>query len=221
MFGPLARLLWRPVPAIALRIEQFRAQQFAERFVVGVVLQGGAAQLANMLVAINADLDADRDGVWSTRTTTSLRGASTRAARREHEAAGGVADDALVRAADVRLFVVSRDHDAMRSVLRAYGNAPQLAYYAHRNYTAPGDEGGVIDMWLLSMCDLVYTTPGAIDTLGALFSRRPYVVQLDGRGKRGVADAQCQPCLSLSGIAKTKCYNKAMAFPEQPFKCEV
>lgn len=74
-------------------------------------------------------------------------------------------------------------------------------------------------MWLLSLADVVYTTPFSIDTLGALFSRRPYLVQLDG-AKHGIADQQCQPCLSLSGISKARCYNDAMRFPQPTFKCE-
>lgn len=165
MFGPLARKLWRPLPHLTQRIETYRQRHFAGRFVVGVVLQGGAAQFANVLAAINADLRDDRDGIWSTRatilrssssssstsnndaksaTTTSAAAEVTLAARmrrRQQRAVGTLADDVLIRAADVRVFVVSRDHSAMRSVLREYGNAPQLLHYAHRNYTAPGDEG--------------------------------------------------------------------------------
>jgi hypothetical protein len=234
MFGPLARKLWRPLPHLSQRIETFRQRHFVGRFVVGVVLQGGAAQFANVLAAINADLRDDRDGIWSTRaslmrhnnnhTTTSEEAdeaLAKRLLRRQARAAGVLADDALVRgAADVRLFVVSHDHVAMRSVLREYGNAAQLVHYPHRNYTAPGDEGALVDMWLLALSDVVYTTPYSLDTLGALFSHRPYVVQLDGGAKHGIADQQCQPCLSLSGISKARCYNSAMHFPQPPFKCE-
>jgi hypothetical protein len=232
MFGELARRLFRPRLELARRIDAFRRRHFAGFTVVGVALRGDAAQFGAVLAAINADVNRGADDAWS-RVVASDADVDDVAhtddgvsfarddgeRRRELRAVGAFGDDALVRRARTRLFVVSRDHSAMRSVLREYGNAPQLRYVSHRNFTAPSDDDALMDMWLLSMADAVYTTPAAIDTLGALFSRRPIVVNVDK--KRGVHDAQCQPCLSLSGISKARCYRPEMAFPVPPFKCEV
>ena len=92
-------------------------------------------------------------------------------------------------------------------------------YYPHRNFTTPGDEGELVDMWLLSFADVVYTTPAHIDTVGTFFSHRPRIVR-PAADKKAVRDSICHPCLSQAGIEKTRCYNDSMGFPVLPYKCE-
>lgn len=157
MFGPLARRLFVPRQRLWQRISTFRRQTFGAHRVVGVVLQGGRAQLTNMLAAINADAAADREQLWANSAPSS---ATT---------SGGLLPPGT------RLFVVSRDELAMRTVLRGYANDPQLVHYAHHNFSSVGDEGELIDAWLLSFCDIVYATPWHTNLLGAMFSRRPQI----------------------------------------------
>merc|ERR1712146_189548 len=107
----------------------------------------------------------------------------------------------------------------MRTIQHAYGNDPQLLYLPHRNFTEPGDEGELMDMWLMSFADFVYTTPNHIDTIGTFFSHRPRVINLQAPDKRARPDGICHPCLSQAGIEKTRCYNESMNFPVLPYSC--
>jgi hypothetical protein len=163
MFGPLARRLFKPKARIWQRISAFRREKFAGHRVVGVVVEGGRAQLVNMLSAINGDAEADRDGLWAA-------SAPPRSSSLPLPAAA-----LPLLPPDTRLFVVSRDQLAMRTILRGYANSDQLIHYAHHNFSSIDDEGHLIDMWLLSLCDIVYATPWHTDVLGTLFSRKPQI----------------------------------------------
>lgn len=236
MYGPLARKLFRPIRRIWYRINAFRELHFAGHRVVGLYVQGGRVAFGHMLEAVNRDVKSDVGGEWAPYKLAasanplfdsddefgSLTTATDVAGNVDEldAAAAAMSDFFMVRANNTKVFVVSRDHLSMRTILRGFGNEPQLLYYPHRNFSDPGDEGVLIDTFLLAFCDAVYAGPSYIDTLGTMFSRRPRIVQMMNHKKEALPDGMCHPCLSMAGIEKTRCFSEKMAFPESPYKCE-
>lgn len=224
MFGPLARRLFVPRRRIWNRINAFRQRHFVGHRVVGLFVQGGRVAFGNMLEAVNRDVKANANGEWS---PYKLRrsavddgpGAGDEPFDEMDAAAAARTEFFMVRANRTKVFVVSQDHQSMRTILRGFGNEPQFLYYPHRNFTEPGDEGALIDVFLLALCDVVYAGPSYIDTLGTFFSKRPRIVQMMSHKKFALPDAICQPCISLAGVAKARCWSEKMAIPEGPYKC--
>jgi hypothetical protein len=227
MFGPVARKLFTPKRRIWNRINAFRQRHFAGHRVVGVFAHGGRVAFGHFLQAINRDIKENGDGAWTPHKLTHLPGAA--AAALDGEAApvdeldtarAANTEFYLLRANRTKVFVVSRDHQSFRTILRGFGNEPQFVYYPHRNFSDVSDEGALIDVFLLALCDVVYAGPSYIDTLGTFFSKRPRIVQMQSHKKHALPDALCQPCISLAGVVKTRCYSPKMAIPEGPYKCE-
>lgn len=230
-FGPLARKLFKPNKRMWQRIDAFRERHFEGYRVVALDFTGGRAVMAQMLQvsvggsaveriasaqssraqSVNRDIERNKDGEWD---GYALDG------KEEPEGVPAVAQfRGLVHARKTKVYVVVRDHPSMRTILRAYGNDPQLLYLPHRNFTEPGDEGELMDMFLMSFADVVYTIENHISTVGTFLSHRPRIVNVRTEDKRSSPDAICHPCLSQSGIEKTRCYNDSMAFPKLSYTC--
>jgi len=62
------------------------------------------------------------------------------------------------RSRNGRVFVMGNDERTMtRTFIDKFGRKSWFLYYPHRNFTERGDDGELIDLFLLSLCDVVYT----------------------------------------------------------------